>query len=410
MEINKHILLISYTFPPYPGIGGRRWAKFAKYLAKQGYIVHVICAKTPFKEQSLWSEDVLNENIKRYEVISKYPSVLLSQPITIFQKIKYHLALYYVKKSTKGTPYDRGIFWEEGMIKLASEIISCYNIRNVIVSCAPFSSSYQVLELKKQFKNLYLMLDLRDPWTWGTSYGFESINGRRKLFEHKMEKMVLESYNQIITPSIEMKKHIEATYNVKNEVLLLPHGYDPSEITLDKKRASAKIKIVLYGTQYVNQKDIYISISSIIAKCKSEVELDIYTSDIKYDYIFENAGLLNNGVNVFQTLPPNELFKKICNCDFVLLIQPDYAKDFITTKIYEIIYTKTPIILISKKGNLSEFIAENKLGLCLSPDEVTEKFEAVFKSSDTSFNFNFPIENYSFPKITEKLIDNLITN
>ena len=50
----QHILLISYTFPPHPGIGGRRWAKFSKYLSKLNYIVHVIHVANPFDEDSLW--------------------------------------------------------------------------------------------------------------------------------------------------------------------------------------------------------------------------------------------------------------------------------------------------------------------------------------------------------------------
>ena len=38
----KHVLLISYSYPPYPGIGGRRWAKFSKYLSRLGFVIHVI--------------------------------------------------------------------------------------------------------------------------------------------------------------------------------------------------------------------------------------------------------------------------------------------------------------------------------------------------------------------------------
>ena len=36
------LLVIAYKFPPYAGVGGFRWAKLSKYLARLGHEVHVV--------------------------------------------------------------------------------------------------------------------------------------------------------------------------------------------------------------------------------------------------------------------------------------------------------------------------------------------------------------------------------
>jgi hypothetical protein len=62
----KNILIIC-TFPPAPSIGGRRWAKFSKYLTRAGINVSVFAAKSNKGDKSLWTKDV--EDIKSIHAI-----------------------------------------------------------------------------------------------------------------------------------------------------------------------------------------------------------------------------------------------------------------------------------------------------------------------------------------------------
>ncbi len=71
-----HILLACYTFPPALGIGGRRWAKYAKGLAQAGHHVHVLCAEAvPGRAGSSWTEDVKHDRIHLYPLPRRYPKV-----------------------------------------------------------------------------------------------------------------------------------------------------------------------------------------------------------------------------------------------------------------------------------------------------------------------------------------------
>lgn len=409
MEKDKNILIISYTFPPYPGIGGRRWAKFSKYLAQKGFKIHVVCAKNPFTENSLWCDDIKNKNINVYELTTFFPKILLLNPKTIIQKIKYKLALTFVNFFSKGTPYDKGVFWKKNLVKKSSELIKKYDIKNIIVSCAPFSSAYQILDLRKTKTDLNFIVDFRDPWTWGNGYGFSSLNKSRMKFEKEQEKRVVYGYNTVFVPSVEMQKHLFSLYNCNETVRLLPHGFDADEISFSIKNKSEEIRMVLYGTIYPDQHNIYNKLSEILFLYKNKLKLDIYSSGGNYISCFERYNLIDKNVNYFPLESPSSFFNKVSQYDYVLIIQPFYAKDFITTKIYEIIYMKIPIILVSDGGKLAEFIVENNIGHCISINNFINDFELFMTKSTNDFSHNeFKINDYSFEKLTEELINYLV--
>ena len=106
-------------------------------------------------------------------------------------------------------------------------------------------------------------------------------------------------------------------------------------------------------------------------------------------------------------MEPEKLFQKFQNIDYVLIIQPDNAKDFIATIIYEIIYTNTPIILISNGGKLADFIQSNNLGYCFSKSTLEFDFDSFINSSNKKNNIStFPIEKYFYNNVTLDLISN----
>ena len=109
--------------------------------------------------------------------------------------------------------------------------------------------------------------------------------------------------------------------------------------------------------------------------------------------------------SIFPKLSPKALFEKVYDCDYILIVQPDYAKDFITTKIYEIIYSGTPIILVSKQGKLSEFINHYKLGLWIDSSNLKKELNKIENIDIDNFELNaFPIKNYSYTVLTSNLI------
>lgn len=401
----KNILLISYYFPPYKGIGGRRWAKFAKYLAKDGYRVHVISARSPFGEVSLWQQDVAdNPNIIIHALPHRYPTVLESEPISIIAKIKYRSALGFVSFFAEGTPYDRSIFWNKGMLKAAQSILDSNDINTIIVSCAPFRTAYETLALKRRHPKIKLIIDFRDPWTWGELFGYKQLRSNYFLKELKMERAVLEQSDVVTFPVSVMENYLIKEYpQCKDKLNLLPHAFDENETVKKKEYQSGRFRLAFYGTLYVNIEEYIKELVSLIIKKNGLVTLDIYTEYKKYEVLWQPA--IEKGFVTFN-LPilGKALFERLSAYDFILFVHPNHGKDNLSTKFYEIINCRIPIIYIGEEGYTSRFLVQNELGRHFSKESLQTEGYSFF-SKDTVFNYNdaFDVAPYSFRKVTESL-------
>jgi len=96
--MTKKVAIVCYSFPPFPGVGGRRWAKFAKFLAMDGYEVYAIGAKNIFTEKSEWTKDVDHPGIHYISLPLMYPKVLIKGVKTITDRIIYRTSLFIFSK------------------------------------------------------------------------------------------------------------------------------------------------------------------------------------------------------------------------------------------------------------------------------------------------------------------------
>ena len=119
----KPILLACYDFPPNKGIGGRRWAKFAKGLVSRGYLIHVIKAHpVSSSKNSGWTEDI-SEGIVVHSLPRSYPKVVSEGPKTLIDKFKYRWEINRLQRREKGTIYDIASGWKDSFLEKASEVI-----------------------------------------------------------------------------------------------------------------------------------------------------------------------------------------------------------------------------------------------------------------------------------------------
>ncbi|MEO8733638.1 MAG: glycosyltransferase, partial [Flavobacteriales bacterium] len=248
------VLIICHGFPPVFGIGGRRWAKFAKELARRGHPVHVIRSAGPkHGATSLWADDVDHPNIIQHPLPQRYPTVLTKQPVTRFwDKVMYRVWLRLLPLFTKGNCYDRAIFWRKQLLHEAGDLIARHNIRNVIVTGAPFSLLSHAGGLKDHYPSLHLVADFRDPWTWGPYYGQSTMGEERMAFERAQESLVAHTFDKLISPSTGITEHLQKTYGgAADRYVTIPHTIDPDDLSVASQQASdGTFRMIYAGSLY----------------------------------------------------------------------------------------------------------------------------------------------------------------
>lgn len=399
-----------YAFPPYPGIGGRRWAKFAAELYKRGHNVHVIASQNPFPSTSIWTEET--QHIPQTRLPLNYPSALILFPKGILGKINYNISLILVKLLSKGNYFDRTIFWEKALKTEIRKRIKAEGLNNVVISGAPFYMLKIGSELKKEFPDTTFIADLRDPWTSNQSaYGFGTISKKRLLLEREWEKGVFAHFDKVISVNNAMTRYFQSIYgNGTEKFLTIPNGYDPAEVALieetDIRFDSNNLNLVFAGSFYENAIYLY---DNLIDALKRLLELQ---PRIHFYFYGPNFDRLKSRTPkevekyfsfgwVDSIAKTNALIKA---ADLAMLFLTDDINNSFSTKFCEYIKFRKPIVLFAKTGETSDFIVQSKLGFTISPGT---EFNAIQELLRVGKGFQFPPDfnetEYAIPALTDQL-------
>jgi glycosyltransferase involved in cell wall biosynthesis len=404
-SFRKRILIISYIFPPHPGIGGRRWAKFAKYLSREGFEVHVICTQSRDKEQSVWIDDVIsNENIHVHYVKSFFPKALTKTPVSIFQKIFYRFWRQLAFFLFKGYIYDRTLFSEKRFVKKANEIIQSFNIDKVIVTGAPFRLVHAIVKAAARWKKIHLTADFRDPWTWEQSGDYQKLDLKNLAFEEKMETYVMNHAHAVSVPTLAMKQYLDATYpQCASKVMVLPHAWDEDEITYSEKKITGDKKLIIYGTLYSGIENSVRSLAKALKVLKGKFTVDIYSDSQNYKKVFKDEGAAHL-VSYYSMKPSRQLYRMVHHYCAAIIINNDSDKDHVSTKFVELAAAGTPVLYMAADGKASEFVKYFNTGWHVKNDEIEEMLIELGSRDCAMPVSKLNIDNLSFSNVTKQFL------
>lgn len=408
MSGERKILIASYLFPPSKKIGARRWGKFAKYLARKGWKVFVVCGNRG-KGSGLWYGGD-EENIHVTEVQRNYPDVLDSVPHGLFDKLQYRMALRKLQKTCTGNIYDRAILWEEPFLEACRKVIKENGIETMVATGAPFRLCHYSTKLKKEF-GLKLICDFRDPWTWGTQWGYGDLEEEDAAIEKELENEVVHHSDVITVPVEGMFEYLRRQYlDCDAKFHLLPHAADPDDVPLVKAQLpdTSPAKFILYGSLYPGVKDEMAGFGEFLAAMNGKAQLDIYTSQKNYESIWKDSGA-EEFVTYHSPVPATELFARINQSHFVVLLTPEFTKNHLSTKYYEVIHSRTPILVLGKEGDVSDYVTRNLLGVYYSNENLVNGLKDTVESyTEMAYDFAFDVQSKEYPAVTDDLINDIL--
>lgn len=413
--MTKKLLIVSHSFPPTSGIGGRRWAKFAKYLQRMGYDVTVIAAENISEEKSVWSKDV--EGINVITLPYNFLKSVALPKTDLYHKFSYYLNLSILKLRDKGNYFDKSVFWEQQIQKKISELIEKKKIDCVIVTSGPFRLSNYVTKLNAKFPDVKFIVDFRDLWTEDIEISsFASLPLSRRTEEKRLEKETVYMADKVISVAPELNNYF-SSLTISKKFAVIPNGYDPEDfkdLQLSPKTDSNKIKFIFTGTLYINLSYIIEPFIKALAQLK-QVEPDLFNK-LEFEFIGRfpekylqliNENKVSEAFKFTKSLVLQEVYAKIAASHYCMLFLNDVYSFALSTKFCEYISQKKKIIIVSNKGPASEFITENNLGYWVNPNyalpDLKKIISSTFYDKASDWNSTFDPETFSIPKLTQQL-------
>ena len=424
MAPGEPILIICYSFPPNYGIGGRRWAKFAKELAHRGHNVYVIRREVPEGRRSLWEEDGAVTGIVHHPLRALSPGVLFKWPLTsIVDKVQYHLWMRILPLMTKGNWYDPAARWKTQLLQKAGELIVEHGIRNVVVTGAPFSLLGHACGLKEQFPHINLVSDFRDAWTWAPHYGSSTLSKSRYDHDRALEATVVATSDKVISPHPVIVEHLLQKYGGSREkFVMIPHAIDPDELPrkVERSNEDGVFKLIYAGSLYGAEEAIayfnillqtFASMRKLQPDIYHKCRLDLYITSHGTDALAQQVKDMDLSGAIFfrQPLQPRQIAEKLAAADLVMTFIPSINKDILGTKFNEIFHLRRPVLHVGEPGVVSRTILDRHLGDSLRVEELTKELPRIISGErKIQLDPNADLSENLLGPITDRLISEVL--
>jgi glycosyltransferase involved in cell wall biosynthesis len=402
------VLVIAYYYPPMGLSGVQRTLKFTKYMKRFNWEPTVITAgDVAYYAHDL---DMLREAEEAGVRIIRTESFDLNTMIgkkygTVNMPKEYLRRLHTRFTKTFYIP-DNKKSWAKKAYKAAKELLQKESFDIIYVTVPPYSSFVYAAKLKNEF-NIPLFVDYRDLW-FGNHFAFYPTPYHRTRHK-KLEYEALRASDKVIAINRRIKEKILVTYPFLtfDDIMIIPHGYDPEDFESDDivKPASSKMRLTYSGIFYESVTPEFL--------LKAFKMLSIERPDIAANIELEFIGLLRDenkklilelGLNEFVRdygyMEHIESVKKIRAADVLWMMignQPN-ADTISTSKLFEYFGTRKPILGCVPEGAAQSALKEYGASFICPPDDLNAIKNKIIEIHNLFVNKNLPVANEEFVK------------
>lgn len=374
MKSKKHVLLISYYWPPSGGAGVHRWLRFSKYFSENNCHLTVYCpddAAWPVIDHALESEVPEDVTVIRNKIFEPHKFLGKGNAGVGFTQHKDPSALQKAIIWIRGNLFipDSRVFWIKPSIRYLSKYLREHPEIETVISTGPPHSTHLIAKsLKKRFK-LKWLADFRDPWTQIDFY-HQLATGERADAKHKrLEKECLTEADEVITISESCADGLKEIVN--RPIHVITNGYefpdfDPSQIQLDKE-----FSITHFGSMPLTRNPLVLwkALNELIEtghQLKSHLKIRLVgTVDFQVLESIREHGL-EEFVEFLESVPHARSIEMQRQTQLLLLVANNSGniKGILTGKFFEYLGAKRPILAIGQKdSDLQHAVNETKSGL-----------------------------------------------
>jgi glycosyltransferase involved in cell wall biosynthesis len=294
----------------------------------------------------------------------------------------------------------------------------------VLTELPPHDSVLVGLFFKRQFPDIYWLIDWRDLWSYDGNY-FERIPDCYKNRVLKLEKEVLHSCDMNITTNLKAKEVLEKEYGVSSDRVVsinqhfcredLGAGFSNQDDDLVKDKKGTPVKIGFLGTLFkpprVPGSRVLKAIDYVIDS-GINVELHLYGGATE-DGIKLIKGLRNDAVHVYERVSHVESLRRISQCRFLLLVLADLptCKAVMSIKLPQYLLLGLPILaIVPEESAIADIIRKTGSGYvipagCDWSDGLKKVLQDYLNGKNLPERNNEAIEAYSWENISKQWME-----
>lgn len=372
MSTRKSVLILSYYWPPSGGAGVQRWLKFCKYFAQLNVDTTVITVDPKKASYPVLDESLVNEVPEGVQI--HYTDS--TEPLQLYQRLFRKKSIPHSGFANENNPsmvkktfrFIRGNFflpdarkgWNRHALRKAEGLLAKNQYDAVIITSPPHSSQLIGLALKRKF-DFHWIADIRDPWTDIYYYDKLLLTPLAKQKDLTYEKTVLNSADQVIVVSEDMRRLFSEKMNDASRITVIPNGFDQEDFNdLGQFSSTSTLQITYTGSMAANY-----PVDSLL-KATEQVGKEHFS----FDFVGTFSEDFKNQMRAFQTHFPGyvnhaQSIQYLNKSDVLLLIIPNIKNNggILTGKLFEYLGSGKPILLIGPtNGDAAKVLAETRAG------------------------------------------------
>ncbi|MDR9418109.1 glycosyltransferase [Gracilimonas sp.] len=428
----KKVLIVSYYWYPFAGVGTYRISRFVKYLLKSGWDVVILTTKEASSGMKDEPDDPILNQCKVYRSNIIEPTELISSgnkdssktsnPSIFYQKDKDWKSKLAVWARLNLMIPDAKFTWKWFAVPMGKKIIKEEN-PDLILSTSPPPTTNLIAKKLANWSGLPWLADFRDPWTNIYYYDDNPQSPRARKKNNKLEAKTLRAADHItLVNNGFFPEHEE---KIADKSTVIPNGFDPDHIIKTERSSSKNNKFTIryFGSLKANQYP-----SAFIEALK---EIEENHPKKARDMFFEFFGSIDPNikneiisavdsieVNFQGYIPHDEMMERVQSADLLLLVIGKTKNSIfvLSTKIFEYMTSENPILGIGPlNGSAAQLVQKANIGQFFSHQDSKGIQEYILQlvNEELEISPNQEVINqYDFRYLThqlEQIMDDLIT-
>jgi glycosyltransferase involved in cell wall biosynthesis len=419
---SKHLLMISYPFPPVSSAGAMRSERFARHLSESGWKISVVTIRT---RTDLFHDtgrlELFNKNVQIHQTRTIDPWLWMKNRKTENIILKAFRSIIMKLFSFP----DHMALWVPFAVREGMKIHKIDPVDAIYTTSPPHSTHLAGVFLTKRL-GVPWVADFRDPWTLNAyrKKGLSFMDIGR--LENMMENSVYKNASVILANTKSNRKNIMNSFpSLKpDRVIYLPNGWeefpDQTSIAPDDDN---RFTIVHAGTFYPRFKPyaLFNALSEwkrgkqppYVPPLDKNIRVVILGSRDEETRRIVTELEIQELVDFIPWVALEEARRYMCKADLLwaTLGTGKESSTYVPSKLLEYISAKRPIIGFFPEGDAESLIRETGTGTVFVSDETTPVIKFLSdmisgKKAGASYNPNMDaVNNYSIKSIASRLND-----